>query len=71
MNKMNIPAPFRVALPTPPLPTAVTFQPPPPSSSPPPLPNLPSPCLEERSSDESELESPEEVYTFSGWFFYK
>ncbi|KAJ6763059.1 RNA-BINDING REGION-CONTAINING PROTEIN 3 [Salix purpurea] len=54
MNKMNIPAPFRMALPTPPLPL------PPPSPPPPP------PCLSEnsplaeQSSSESEMESSDE-----------
>ncbi|KAJ4821821.1 hypothetical protein Tsubulata_017813 [Turnera subulata] len=56
MNKMNIPAPFRMALPTPPLP---------PSAPAPPLPPLP-PSVPEKShladlsSDESELESSDE-----------
>ena len=56
MNKMNLPAPFRPALPTPPLP--------------PPPPRLRS-CLtpkaypdRELSSDESEIESSEEVEIF-------
>ncbi|KAI4386660.1 hypothetical protein MLD38_004575 [Melastoma candidum] len=57
MNKMNIPAPFRMALPTPPLP----------ASAPPPLPP-PPPSLSaeakssaaDMSSSESELESSEE-----------
>lgn len=52
MNKMNIPAPFRMALPTPPLPSA-------PAPPPPPL-----PLVAERphtgSSDESEMETSEE-----------
>eukprot|EP00250_Pteridium_aquilinum_P011276 c19958_g1_i1 orf=1448-2662(+) len=49
MNKMNLPAPFRPALPTPPLP--------------PPLPEPAAPTCPDRdlSSDESELESSEEM----------
>jgi hypothetical protein len=49
MNKMNLPAPFRPALPTPPLP------PPPPEPA--------APAYPDRglSSDESEIESSEEV----------
>ncbi|OVA03907.1 RNA recognition motif domain [Macleaya cordata] len=54
MNKMNIPAPFRMALPTPPLPTSVPAPPPPP----PPL--AAKPHLADLSSDESEMESSEE-----------
>lgn len=54
MNKMNIPAPFRMALPTPPLP------PPVPAPPPPPPPTAAKPHLAELSSDESELESSEE-----------
>ncbi|KAF9604116.1 hypothetical protein IFM89_002791 [Coptis chinensis] len=54
MNKMNIPAPFRMALPTPPLPTSLP--------APPPLPPalVAKPHLADLSSDESELESAEE-----------
>ncbi|CAI9096942.1 OLC1v1033206C1 [Oldenlandia corymbosa var. corymbosa] len=57
MNKMNIPAPFRMALPTPPLPSA--------SHVPPPAPPLPPPIAERMSmevcsSSESEMESSEE-----------
>jgi hypothetical protein len=50
MNKMNLPAPFRPALPTPPLP------PPPPEPA--------APAYPDRglSSDESEMESSEEVF---------
>lgn len=61
MNKMNIPAPFRMALPTPPLPPSVPEPLPPPP--PPPLP----PAITENtnfsylSSGESEMESSEEV----------
>ncbi|CAK7341345.1 unnamed protein product [Dovyalis caffra] len=55
MNKMNIPAPFRMALPTPPLPPPATPPPPP-----------PPPCISEKtllaeqSSSESEMESADE-----------
>ncbi|MCO5568599.1 hypothetical protein L7F22_022298 [Adiantum nelumboides] len=49
MNKMNLPAPFRPALPTPPLPP------------PPPDPVVPSCPARDLSSDESELESVEEM----------
>jgi hypothetical protein len=56
MNKMNLPAPFRMALPTPPLPS---HAPAPPQRPPPP--EKPSITEELRSadlsSDESELES--------------
>lgn len=58
MNKMNLPAPFRMALPTPPLPPTVPAQPPPPP--PPPPPSVVQPHLADLSSDESELESSEE-----------
>ncbi|XP_078160479.1 RNA-binding (RRM/RBD/RNP motifs) family protein isoform X2 [Carex rostrata] len=53
MNKMNIPAPFRMALPTPPLPPPVMAPPPPP---------LPpeKPPTADLSSDESEIESSDE-----------
>ncbi|KAF3322574.1 U11/U12 small nuclear ribonucleoprotein [Carex littledalei] len=54
MNKMNIPAPFRMALPTPPLPPPVTAPPPPP-----PLPPEKPPTAD-LSSDESEIESSDE-----------
>ncbi|XP_038980348.1 U11/U12 small nuclear ribonucleoprotein 65 kDa protein [Phoenix dactylifera] len=57
MNKMNIPAPFRMALPTPPLPPPV---PAPPLPPPPPPPATTEPHLAGLSSDESELESSEE-----------
>ncbi|CAM0908852.1 unnamed protein product [Alopecurus aequalis] len=56
MNKMNLPAPFRMALPTPPLPSEVPAPPPPP----------PQPSMTEKlhmadlSSDESEMESSDE-----------
>ncbi|XP_026412903.1 U11/U12 small nuclear ribonucleoprotein 65 kDa protein-like [Papaver somniferum] len=56
MNKMNIPAPFRMALPTPPLPTSIPAPPPPP----PPMPVAAKPHLADVSSDESEMESSEE-----------
>lgn len=59
MNKMNIPAPFRMALPTPPLPPSVPAPPPPP-----PPPAVPSkPHLEDLSSGESEMESSDEVFS--------
>lgn len=51
MNKMNLPAPFRPALPTPPLPP------------PPPEPAAPTCPDRDLSSDESELESSEEMGT--------
>lgn len=57
MNKMNLPAPFRMALPTPPLPSQVPAPPPPPP---------PQPSTTEKhhlavlSSDESEMESSDE-----------
>ncbi|XP_020570847.1 U11/U12 small nuclear ribonucleoprotein 65 kDa protein-like [Phalaenopsis equestris] len=54
MNKMNLPAPFRMALPTPPLP------PPIPAPPPPPPPSSPKSQLADVSSSESELESSEE-----------
>ncbi|KAJ8630502.1 hypothetical protein MRB53_023825 [Persea americana] len=57
MNKMNIPAPFRKALPTPPLPPS---QPAPPLPPPPPPQAAVRHHLEDLSSDESELESSEE-----------
>ncbi|CAA7404883.1 unnamed protein product [Spirodela intermedia] len=53
MNKMNIPAPFRMALPTPPIPPAAPPPPPPP-------PPISEPHLAYLSNDESELESEEE-----------
>ncbi|KAL6006482.1 hypothetical protein ACLOJK_037436 [Asimina triloba] len=61
MNKMNIPAPFRMALPTPPLPPSVPHPPPPPP--PPPLPpqtTAVKPNVTDLSSDESEMESSNE-----------
>ncbi|KAJ4793229.1 hypothetical protein LUZ62_044475 [Rhynchospora pubera] len=54
MNKMNLPAPFRMALPTPPLPPPVAAPPPPP-----PLPQE-KPSTADLSSDESEIESSDE-----------
>ncbi len=51
MNKMNIPAPFRPALPTPPLPP------------PAPLPAPPKRQEGDLSSGESELESSNEVFS--------
>ena len=54
MNKMNLPAPFRTALPTPPLPSRVPAPPPPP----PPQPSMTEKLhLADLSSDESEMES--------------
>ncbi|WOK95903.1 hypothetical protein Cni_G04610 [Canna indica] len=58
MNKMNIPAPFRMALPTPPLPPPVPAGPPPPS--PPPPTTTTNPNLNDVSSEESEMESSED-----------
>lgn len=52
MNKMNIPAPFRMALPTPPLPVSTPLPPPPP---PPQEKNM-----NDISSSESEMESSDE-----------
>lgn len=59
---MNIPAPFRLPLPTPPLPPCIPA-PPSPSLTLPPLPPLatPRPQVTNMSSDESEMESSEEV----------
>ncbi|KAF3441231.1 hypothetical protein FNV43_RR15144 [Rhamnella rubrinervis] len=62
MNKMSIPAPFRMALPTPPLPPSVPVPPPPPSS-PPVAAKHP---LAELSSDESEMDSSDEEIGGSG-----
>ncbi|XP_021722528.1 U11/U12 small nuclear ribonucleoprotein 65 kDa protein-like [Chenopodium quinoa] len=54
MNKMNIPAPFRMALPTPPLPST-------PAPPPPPLPSVTEkPHQGNLSSDESEMETSDE-----------
>lgn len=59
MNKMNIPAPFRMALPTPPLPPQVPAPPPPP---PPPPPSMTvKPQTADLSSSESEMDSSDEV----------
>ncbi|KAM1040348.1 hypothetical protein FF1_029596 [Malus domestica] len=55
MNKMNIPAPFRMALPSPPLPPSVPVPLPPP----PPL-LAEKPCSADLSSEESEMESSDE-----------
>jgi U11/U12 small nuclear ribonucleoprotein SNRNP65 len=57
MNKMNIPAPFRMALPTPPLPPEVPAPPPP---VPPPHSVTAKPQSADMSSDESEMESSDE-----------
>ncbi|KAF6983660.1 hypothetical protein CFC21_001799 [Triticum aestivum] len=57
MNKMNLPAPFRTGLPTPPLPSQVPAPPPPP----PPQPSMAEKLhLADLSSDESEMESSDE-----------
>lgn len=58
MNKMNIPAPFRMALPTPPLPPEVPAPLPP---VPPPHSVTAMPRSANMSSDESEMESSDEV----------
>ncbi|GMN58426.1 hypothetical protein TIFTF001_027529 [Ficus carica] len=55
MNKMNIPAPFRMAMPTPPLPPLAPVPPPPPPA----LESTKQP-LAESSSEESEMESSDE-----------
>ena len=62
MNKMNIPAPFRMALPTPPLPPPVMAPPPPP---------LPpeKPRTADLSSDESEIESSDVQFLFLSWLY--
>ncbi|CAI9764310.1 unnamed protein product [Fraxinus pennsylvanica] len=57
MNKMNIPAPFHTALPTPPLRVSEPVPPPPPQS-PPPLATKTD--MEEQSSSESEMESSDD-----------
>ncbi|CAN4112500.1 unnamed protein product [Withania somnifera] len=62
MNKMNIPAPFRMALPTPPLPTSLSGPPPPP----PPPPTVSKSRMENLSSSESEMESSDEEATNVG-----
>ncbi|XP_027775390.1 U11/U12 small nuclear ribonucleoprotein 65 kDa protein isoform X4 [Solanum pennellii] len=63
MNKMNIPAPFRMALPTPPLPSSLSVPPPPP----PPPPSIVSKSrMEDLSSSESEMESSDEEATIVG-----
>ncbi|XP_034684744.1 U11/U12 small nuclear ribonucleoprotein 65 kDa protein isoform X2 [Vitis riparia] len=63
MNKMNIPAPFRMALPTPPLPPPVPAPPPPP-----PPPEAARPNLEDLSSGESEMESSDEEVDGKAYF---
>ncbi|XBI44930.1 hypothetical protein VPH35_109525 [Triticum aestivum] len=57
MNKMNLPAPFRMALPTPPLPSQRPLPPPPPPLQPSMTEKL---HLADLSSDESEMESSDE-----------
>ncbi|XVF06518.1 hypothetical protein REPUB_Repub06bG0055300 [Reevesia pubescens] len=57
MNKMNIPAPFRMALPTPPLPPSAPVPQPPP---PPPDSTPAKPHLADASSSESEMESSDD-----------
>ncbi|KAH6755478.1 RNA-binding family protein [Perilla frutescens var. hirtella] len=63
MNKMNIPAPFRKALPTPTLPASIPI-PSAPAEPPPPPPPPPPPSMdtnmEDFSSSESEMESSDE-----------
>lgn len=54
---MNIPAPFRKALPTPPLPVSVPVL----SAPPPPPPPSSETNMEDLSSSESEMESSDEV----------
>ncbi|GAV86168.1 RRM_1 domain-containing protein [Cephalotus follicularis] len=55
MNKMNIPAPFRMALPTPPLPPSA------PAPPPPPVPSVAARLQSaDLSSDESEMESSDD-----------
>ncbi|KAK9750294.1 hypothetical protein RND81_02G185200 [Saponaria officinalis] len=56
MNKMNIPAPFRMALPTPPLPPTPAPPPPPPPLSA----EIEKSHIRDLSSDESEMESSDE-----------
>lgn len=65
MNKMNIPAPFRMALPTPPLPSHAPAPQPPPPPQPSTTEQLRSVDL---SSDESELESSD-VCSSSAFLF--
>lgn len=60
MNKMNIPAPFRKALPTPPLPVSVPVPPPSPPPHPPPPPLSSETNFEDLSGSESEMESSDE-----------
>ncbi|XP_006853102.2 U11/U12 small nuclear ribonucleoprotein 65 kDa protein isoform X1 [Amborella trichopoda] len=60
MNKMNLPAPFRPALRTPPLPSSIPVPPPPPPSPPPDPVGVEKPHRADISSDESELESSDE-----------
>lgn len=71
MNKMNIPAPFRKALPTPPLPVTVPVPPPPsPPPHPPPPPLSSETNIEDLSGSESEMESSDEVILLSVLFIY-
>ncbi|XWS58474.1 hypothetical protein CRYUN_Cryun08bG0037000 [Craigia yunnanensis] len=63
MNKMNIPAPFRMALPTPPLPPSVPVPQPPP---PPPASTPAKSHLSDASSSESEMESSDEEVNDKG-----
>ncbi|XP_073304879.1 U11/U12 small nuclear ribonucleoprotein 65 kDa protein isoform X1 [Primulina huaijiensis] len=60
MNKMNIPAPFRKALPTPPLPVSVPVPPPSPPHYPPPPPLSSETNIVDLSGSESEMESSDE-----------
>lgn len=66
MNKMNIPAPFRMALPTPPLPPEVPAPPPP---LPPPSVTV-KPRSADLSSGESEMESSDEVSASYGSYLW-
>ncbi|XP_044499464.1 U11/U12 small nuclear ribonucleoprotein 65 kDa protein [Mangifera indica] len=63
MNKMNIPAPFRMALPTPPLPPSVPAPPAPQPPPPPPVADLSSSESEMESSDEEKCDSLGDVKT--------
>ncbi|KAK3197955.1 hypothetical protein Dsin_021370 [Dipteronia sinensis] len=67
MNKMNIPAPFRMALPTPPLPPPVAA---PPEPQPPPPLISAKLHLAGQSSSESEMESSDEEVDDKGFFGY-
>lgn len=68
MNKMNIPAPFRKALPTPPLPKSIPV-PSAPVEPPPPPPSMET-KVADLSSSESEMESSDEVILWSAVISY-